>query len=416
MPQTQENSLPHFRKIKCRFFGKSTCRLQQEVSYYIATEDKQNDITEIKYDGQYKTYPVTPDPMPLTATDSEIEKVWNVERDPGILAQLLYNLDGSSKKYSIPFEIIQGSSSTPYMIVNLGWDETEGKYIWEQDSVQTVSYNNYSCEVGTRWASDFSIATGLMLSEGRMDELGLDKSAYASGDYNGSAYYLLEDGHDYTIKEPGLTYEFDFSAPTYHPMLVDGVLQSVNYTRTEGGITITKMTSEDEGLSSLKIENTLRGYINLNKVVLDSNGETVIPNDDTKFTYTVVLENTTDPGPFIEDGSHIPWYGINGLYYHTKEEGVYHYYQAKATTTGHLSLQDENGIIFDATCDGDFNEDIVGPTTVRYKENGIDKSIQLYGNQMNCDSQNKVTTEIQITRAQTLNIANVPVGSTYSIT
>ena len=27
MPQTQENSLPHFRKIKCRFFGKSTCRL-----------------------------------------------------------------------------------------------------------------------------------------------------------------------------------------------------------------------------------------------------------------------------------------------------------------------------------------------------------------------------------------------------
>ena len=29
MPQTQENSLPHFRKIKCRFFGKSTCRLHK---------------------------------------------------------------------------------------------------------------------------------------------------------------------------------------------------------------------------------------------------------------------------------------------------------------------------------------------------------------------------------------------------
>ena len=28
MPQTQENSLPHFRKNKCHFFGKSTCRLQ----------------------------------------------------------------------------------------------------------------------------------------------------------------------------------------------------------------------------------------------------------------------------------------------------------------------------------------------------------------------------------------------------
>ena len=27
MPQTRENSLPHFGKIKCLFFGKSTCRL-----------------------------------------------------------------------------------------------------------------------------------------------------------------------------------------------------------------------------------------------------------------------------------------------------------------------------------------------------------------------------------------------------
>ena len=27
MPQTRENSLPHFGKNKCLFFGKSTCRL-----------------------------------------------------------------------------------------------------------------------------------------------------------------------------------------------------------------------------------------------------------------------------------------------------------------------------------------------------------------------------------------------------
>ena len=30
MPQTRENSLPHFGKNKCLFLGKSTCRLQQE--------------------------------------------------------------------------------------------------------------------------------------------------------------------------------------------------------------------------------------------------------------------------------------------------------------------------------------------------------------------------------------------------
>ena len=31
MPQTRENSLPHFRKNKCRFFRKSTCRLHYTV-------------------------------------------------------------------------------------------------------------------------------------------------------------------------------------------------------------------------------------------------------------------------------------------------------------------------------------------------------------------------------------------------
>ena len=38
MPQTQENSLPHFRKIKCRFFGKSTCRLQMNAMDIPASE------------------------------------------------------------------------------------------------------------------------------------------------------------------------------------------------------------------------------------------------------------------------------------------------------------------------------------------------------------------------------------------
>lgn len=30
MPQTRENSLPHFGKNKCLFFGKSTCRLHYQ--------------------------------------------------------------------------------------------------------------------------------------------------------------------------------------------------------------------------------------------------------------------------------------------------------------------------------------------------------------------------------------------------
>ena len=372
----------------------------------------------------------TPDPMPLTATSSQIEKQWNVERDPGILAQLLYDHEGKPTKYKIEFDILKDDDGTTseddaantYTTVKLGWSDEENKYLWEADSVRNVTYSGHSCQVGTRWATDFSIATGLMLSEERMDAIGLDKTAYPSGEYDGVTYYVLEEGHDYTIKEPGLTYEFDFNGPTYHPMLVDGVLRSVNLTIDEdaGTVDISNMTSAEVRLSSLKIENTLRGYINLDKVVVGSDGVTPEQEDDTKFEYTVVLENDTDPGPFTVEGSHVPWYGISGLYYHTIEidgdEETFHYFQAVPQGVGKVKLTDEDGNEYIASCEGTFAED-VGPETITYTDgSGTQKTIQLYGNQMERRDDHYVSATIQIEQGQTLNIANVPVGTKYTIT
>ena len=380
--------------------------------------------------GPYYSDLQTPDPMPLTASESKIQKVWNVERDPGILARYLYEADGSSKEFSIDYDIMRGTEAKPYTSVHLGWDSASGQYVWEPSSVRTVTYNGHEVEVGTRWSDSFAIATGLMLSEERMDALGLDKKAYPSGTYpegTGTKYYILETGHDYTIKEDSssLGYEFDFVSPVYHPMLVNGVLQSVNFTGyTEGmpivepgdDVTITSMTSSTVGLDSLKVENTLRGYINLEKDIVDKDGRTPLPADETKFAYTVVLENDTQPGPFVTDGSHVPWYGISGLFYHSiDEDGIYHYYQAEPNGEGHVNLTDESGNVFDATCEGVFAED-VGPVPITYTEGGVTKTIQLYGNQMDRRDDNYVSAELMINQDQVLDIANVPAGTTYTIT
>ena len=368
--------------------------------------------------GPYYSDLQTPNPMPLEASESSLEKKWNVERDPGILAQLLYNLDGSSSEFSIEYDIMRGDEEEPYVSINLGWDAGKGEYVWEPGSVRNVTYNGHTVQVGTRWAEDFAIATGLMLSEEHMDARGLDKSAYPSGIWNGVTYYVLETGHDYTIIEKideesasKVGYEFDFVSPVYHPMLVDGVLRSVNYTKTGDSITITSMTDATVDLQSLQVQNTLRGYINLEKVVLGKDGRTPVPEDDTKFEYRVELRNATDPGPFTVEGDHVPWYGISGLFYHDAE---YNYYQAYPTAEETITLTDEHGNTFIATST-DFEES-VGPATLSYTDNGVEKTLVLYGNQMEHNSDNYVSATIKISQGEVLNIANVPAGTTYTIT
>ena len=377
------------------------------------------DEPEITITGPFYKDLETPDPMPLTTTSSQIEKVWNVGRDPGVLAQLLYDLNGVPTEYKIEFEIQQNDAEDIYTTVIMGWDDAESKYQWDSESAQTVIYNGHPCIVGTRWSTDFFIATGLMLNSDRMDEVGLDVNEYAHVTYeeNGVTYdyYILEKGHDYTIKEPDLTYNFDYSAPVYHPMLVDGVLKSVVFSSEGGETIISEMTTlETSLLSRLVIENTLRGYINLKKVVVGKNGES-LPSDLTKFQYSIELRNEHP----VFEGDSIPWYGINGLFYHDDD---FNYYQASEGSDSPLTLTTESGITYNASCAGAFDPDIVGPTEVTYTDdNGDVKTINLYGNQMipsegtEEEGYKKASATIKINQNETLSIANVPVNTEYNI-
>ncbi len=351
-------------------------------------------------------------PMDLVDTDYAIEKQWNIDMNPSILAQLLYPASG--EHYTLGFDIFQGTNTTPYTTVNLGWDSTLNEYVWEADSVRDIEYNKQTYQIGTTWKKDFAISTGLMLSEERMDALEMDKSAYPSGTYSyeedgetiTKTYYLLENGHDYTIKERGLSYEFDFEADVFHPMLVDGKMQNVIFTQSGNSISISDMTTTTTGLSSLKVENTLRGYIHLEKVVVDEDGQRMESNR-TKFKYTVVLNNAD--APF--DGTHIPWYAINDLFYHDAD---FNYYQVSHNGEN-FTLKDEAGNVYEVV--GTYDVDDASEQTITYLVDGEQTTLQLWGNQSTSSNGNKTATaELWISQTERLSIANVPAGTTYTIT
>ena len=426
----------------------------------------------------------TPDPMELTSTETKLQKAWGIERNPSTLAQLLYDEDGNPTQFKIKYGIKivdqeetetdsegsdtgqenpddgqgnpddgQGNPDTGqenpddgqenpdddedespyYTTLTLGWDGT--KYDWDQNSVRYVLLNGNSgpsVPVGTSWSKDFAIATGLMLSDARMDALGLDKDKYGPPyRYGSTDYYILETGHDYTIEEiipedaPRDAYEFDFDAPTYHPMLVDGKLKSVTFNRDEqnNAIISIKEISKEDWLVSLKIENNLRGYIRLEKDIVDKDGRTPLPTDNTEFEYEIDIKDPLHPGRFT--GTHIPWYGVDGLFYHsTDEDGNFHYFQAETNTIDHkaheFTLTTESGAEYPAVCIDEttgeiFDEDVVGPTLIQYEENGVTKQISLYGNQMEHIDDNNVKAVMKINQNQVLDIANVPSKSTYTI-
>ena len=116
-----------------------------------------------------------------------------------------------------------------------------------------------------------------------MEAKGLDKNKYPSYSYNGTTYYVLEEGHDFQISELSVGYEFDFEAPAYHPMLVDGVLMDVKFSTEDSTKTISSMEALEietgTGKSALSVFNTLRGYINLKKKVVDQNGNPLDSDD-----------------------------------------------------------------------------------------------------------------------------------------
>ena len=470
---------------------------RQDVYYSDVHSQSTNDVitSEDKVEHYDELNP--PNPMELTFTDTFLEKEWGVDRNPALLAQFLFRLNEEGEieptKFHADFYIYQGNSyktdedAKPYKIIPLGWNEETEEYDWDEGSERWVTYEGKRIRIGTRWSNEFAIATGLMLSDvNHIISLGLDPDDYATATYNGKTYYILEKGHDYNVEEVSeLGYEFDFISPSFHPMLVDGKLMNVVF---DGGIgeeklkptdhfVVTSITPAPGGSGKLLIANKLRAYINIEKLVVDKDGKTPLPEDDTIFKYMIDLQSPLNPGPF--EGTHVPWFGINDLHYHTEDEetGDYTYYQANVTNSdtreSHtLTLKTETGEVYEAVCTDEagneyneddepylFHEDYVGPYYITYYRvveaedeggegeggeggqgeggEGDDEeeepvlervTLLLYGNELEQEkitdsetgevtlSTNHVFGELQIRQGQKLSIVNVPQDTRYTVT
>ena len=328
--------------------------------------------------------------MKLEDTISKVMKKWIADLQRRQLVEFLYDTEkGEPRQVEIPFVINRGASvyGDPIM---LGWDqEGPGRgYTWSDTTTEVqVGENTYT--IGTEWTKRFDIAVGLILDREHALQRGLDVDhdtvRYKKVIYQNKDYYLLEPGHDYFINEPVvaqlLGYRFDFSTRIYHPMLVNGVLKSVTI---ENGVITDVYPGDTQALGAITGENTLRGGINLHKILWDSNDnpipESTQVDDEFSFTITLVNTETITKTKLLPDetqqtiesnvfvGDDIPWYSVNGKYYHDSE-GNY------------------------------------------YDEDGEGRS----GNIMQTEDGQTATVTLSIKRTDTVRVANVPAGTKFTI-
>ncbi len=202
------------------------------VSYQTVNVVTQNGQTTTIY-SKTKTSDITPDPDPmsLTGTRLNVQKVWKLD-DPAQevflhdrFITLALQMDGDDYKTGIQL------SDVGEMI------SADGKEItWDNDR-------------------EIDISPGILISKTKGDGYGLAADKLLP-DGN---YYMLEPGHDYKFTERAGNISFTLEDKTYHPMLIDGVLKDVTFTYDDQGhITGIESIANVEELTKLVATNVIQ--------------------------------------------------------------------------------------------------------------------------------------------------------------
>ena len=126
-----------------------------------------------------------------------------------------------------------------------------------------------------------SIAPGIIVSS-ESDTYDLLKHDHIEYSFDGKTYIILETGHDYYFEEENINSHFELTNYIYHPMLVDNQMKNVFFTYDESG-NITGI-EEFKDMSSVSATNTLKGGINIEKKVVDQEGNSVDTDDTFEIT------------------------------------------------------------------------------------------------------------------------------------
>lgn len=213
--------------------------------------------------------------MGLDESHLNVKKEWNDTLDP----QQLLNLLDSEPDYSVVLHI--RNDNNEYVPVTI---------------TPVVTRNEDGKAISATWPTEkVYIAPGVMLSVDKATEKGIDTDKYKKVTYNGTTYVILESGHDYTIDEHNTDYHFELRAETYHPMVVDGTVCNVSFTYDDGGAIngITAIDTTNTG--TIVATNELRAGINLRKIVVDSEGEEIYPENE--YFYLQVSLKDKDGNP-----------------------------------------------------------------------------------------------------------------------
>ena len=334
---------------------------------------------------------VNPEPMPLAGTKLPITKKWNEKLDSSHLEKLITDAEAAGKTYSVTLNVLQNGST--YMSFTF----EPVKTYYTDNTYATVSEDETAYYKYT-WPSKYvNIAPALLVTQ-KPD--GASDTAYKTVTIGADTYYVLNDGHEYTITEdPTGDYHFEFSADPYHPSLLDSAsdLTNVEFKVDDNGAIVTQTTAQISGdgtLEEFEAYNSLTSELDITKLIVDETGQmTAAELDAETFTYKITLTV-----PANSDASNIFGYefvprltdtynGTNRIYIHG--------YQGESDTST------------------PFAED-----ATRFKE-------QVYGRWnsfvyeafagMDSTQERTVTVYMTLARDEVLRINNLPLGTKYVI-
>ncbi len=251
------------------------------LTYKTVTTTTTNGQTETVVSDPQTVKIKNPDPVDLYQEEAELQKLWEDSLDPSQREDNTEVQDIYLQFYKKDF------SQTEYQ----EYDQFHENYDASKGGIKVKKVAG-----STTWSSGkIAIAPGLMVSEGRpaFDE----NSPYGVVVMNGKRYSILNPGHDYKFGEADINNHFELTNYIYHPMLVDGTLMNVAFTRS--GNTFTGVESAKE-MSAISATNTIKGGVNIQKKIVDKAGNEVSNTDD-KFTIIAYLKNPDDNSDYNYD-------------------------------------------------------------------------------------------------------------------
>ena len=196
-----------------------------------------------------------PDPVALASKKLDIVKLWEDGLDPS-------QQEDYKNEVTLDLYIKDNGNWSPY----------------ESNIKITKDGEAYS----PRWTADkkVAVAPGIMISVNSETGQKL-KDSYPVID----GYVILEQGHDYELREDGITHHYYLTNYQYHPMLVDGEMKNVTFEYNDEDEAVS--IKEINNLSVISATNTLKGGIDVTKEVT---GREDVSNE--KFTISTIFEDS----------------------------------------------------------------------------------------------------------------------------